>query len=140
MDFFKDAVNSVKSWFSNLFNDKKEEKTENNTKTVDPEQELINEINKTNIENEKLKKEKQEKENEESKNNNEQTINNDIKKRKHFEYNEKEEFGFNKRLILFPFYLIIYSIIYFFFYKYILVKYEDKIIYKRLPTEDPKNK
>ena len=141
MDFFKNTVINVKSWLINLFNDKSEEKNVNNTiNMVDSEQKLIDEINKTIIEDEKLKKKEQKEKIENDIVDNEKNNNNIVKNTNHFEYNEKEEFGFNKRLILFPFYLIIYTILYIFFYKYFLLKYEDKIIYKRLPTEDPKNK
>ena len=141
MDFFKNTVINVKSWLINLFNDKSEEKNVNNTiNMVDSEQKLIDEINKTIIEDEKLKKKEQKEKIENYIVDNEKNNNNIVKNTNHFEYNEKEEFGFNKRLILFPFYLIIYTILYIFFYKYFLLKYEDKIIYKRLPTEDPKNK
>ena len=149
-NFLLNTFNSVYKWFLNLTNDENkthdtniniaeqniQEKIEN-ISNIDYEQELIDEINKTIIE-----------ENEKNKeiNKNEKNINENnlkyIKKsnNNYYEFNEDEEMGFNKNLILFPFYLIIYSIIYFFFYKYILLKYQDKIFYSRLPTEDPKNK
>ena len=149
-NFLLNTFNSVYKWFLELTNDENktndtniniaeqniQEKIEN-ISNIDYEQELIDEINKTIIE-----------ENEKNKeiNKNEKNINENnlkyIKKsnNNYYEFNEDEEMGFNKNLILFPFYLIIYSIIYFFFYKYILLKYQDKIFYSRLPTEDPKNK
>ena len=121
----------------NFFTDNK---TDNNTENKagtdienDYEQELIDEINKTIIEDEKSK-------NKENNNIDEKEIKKRIIKRNKLLLNEEEELGFNKNLILLPFYLIIYSILYYFFYKYILSKYEDKIPYIRLPTEDPKTK
>lgn len=149
-NFLLNTFNSVYEWFLKLTNN--DNKTNNtniniteqniqekieNISNIDYEQELIDEINKTIIEENEKNKEV---------NKNEKNINNNnlkhIKKsnNNYYEYNEDEEMGFNKNLILFPFYLIIYSIIYFFFYKYILLKYQDKIFYSRLPTEDPKNK
>ena len=65
---------------------------------------------------------------------------NNIKRKKIIEVNLDEELGFNKNLILFPFFLIIYSFLFFFCYKYIFSKYESKILYKRLPSEEAKVK
>ena len=101
------------------------------------EQELIDEINKTIIEDEIINKKKEiNNENENIRKN----LKKIIKNRRNIKFDEEEELGFNKNLILFPFYLIIYTILYILAYKYIFKNYENKIIYKRLPTEDPKNK
>ena len=148
--FVTQTINSVFNWILKLtnydnttnnsllnnFNKNKEIEEENNTK-IDYEQELIDEINKTIIEDNKNK----EKENKENINKN---INIDInrikKRRKNLElFKDEEELGFNKNLILFPFYLILYSFLYYFFYKYVFLKYQNRIYYKRLPTDDFKN-
>jgi hypothetical protein len=62
------------------------------------------------------------------------------KRRKILDSIKNEDLGFNKNLVLFPLFLIIYSILFFFCYKYVFNKFENKIFYKRLPTEDPKSK
>ena len=101
---------------------------------IDIEQELIDEINKTIIEDNEKNKENEKKNYE----NHLKYFN--IRRKNLYGFNEEEELGFNKNLIMFPLYLIIYSILYYFFYKYILVKFNDNISYIRLPTEDQKNK
>ena len=131
-------MNMAKELWNIFADNKTDNDTENNTGInsgfdIDSDQELIDEINKTIIDDEKSK-------NKENKNYDEKEIKKRIMKRNKLLLNQEEELGFNKNLILLPFYLIIYSIFYYFFYKYILSKYEDKIAYKRLPTEDPKTK
>ena len=146
LEMTEKIVKGARDWIFNLA--KKMDKKNNNTleineniekklnvSQIDIEQELIDEINKTIIEDE-ISKNKKNKENKED-------IEIHIRKQRkriNLGLNEEEELGFNKRFILFPFYLIIYSIIFYFFYRYILIKYEHRISYKRLPTEDPKNK
>ena len=136
-------VKSAYNWLLNLIKDDKNDTKDNNENIeneikiseIDIEQELIEEINKTIIEDENSKK----KEN----NENNKDIEISIRKQRrriNLELNEEDELGFNKKLILFPFYLILYSVLYYFFYKYILMKFENKILYQRLPIEDPKNK
>ena len=151
LDVTEKLIKSAKQWFLNLgkkknetndtiFNSENIEKKIKNSQ-IDIEQELIDEINKTIIEDKKAKNiEKDKKGNNENK---KKKIEKNIQKYRRansFEYKEEDEFGFNKKLIMFPFYLIIYSILYYFFYKYILMKYENKILYNRLPTEEPKSK
>ena len=109
----------------------------NNTKPRDIEKELIDEINKTIIEDEKAQKLKQEKQKNESDVEDKKNIE---KRRKILESFKNEDLGFNKNLLVFPIILIIYSFLYFLCYKYILSKYDIKILYNRLPTDDPKNK
>ena len=134
----QDAIKSIYQWFtgnnnqSDLFNLNK-----------DDDQELIDEINKTIIEDEKLQKLEQEKRNNQSNNfvkKNLKNLNNIQKRRKILYDIQNQDFGFNKNLILFPLFLIIYSLLFFLCYKYIFGKFENKIFYKRLPTEEPKNK
>ena len=135
----QDAIKSIYQWFtgnnnqSDLFNLNK-----------DDEQELIDEINKTIIEDEKAQKLLREKEKKNDnitiRTKNLKNFRNNIKRKKIIEVNLDEELGFNKNLILFPFFLIIYSFLFFFCYKYIFSKYESKILYKRLPSEEAKFK
>ena len=133
----KEVEKIMEMWKSFLNNktDNDTENSEGNTRIdVDSEQELIDEINKTIIEDEKIK-------NREKKENfDEKEIKKRIIRRNKLLLNKEKELGFNKNLILLPFYLIIYTILYYFFYKYILSKYGDNKDYKRLPTEDPKTK
>ena len=136
-----EAIKTILDWFNG---------EKNSTDLIDInkdyEQELIDEINKTIIEDEKEQKLKYEKEKEKKENDNIKTkknlknMKNNLKRKKIIEENLDEELGFNKNLILFPFFLIIYSLFYFFCYKYIFDKYENKIFYKRLPSEETKIK
>ena len=90
-----------------------------------------------------MQKYQQEKKANESNNNENKNLKNlkNIQKRRKILNNlQKEDWGFNKNLILFPLFLIIYSILFFICYKYIFGKFENKIFYKKLPTEDPKSK
>ena len=114
-----------------------------NINEKDFEQELIDEINKTIIEDEKIQKEEFEKRINQSDNSGKKNLKNlksIQKRRKILDSFKNEEIGFNKNLILFPLFLIIYSIIFFICYKYVFGNIENKIFYKRIPTEDPKNK
>jgi len=53
--------------------------------------------------------------------------------------NDDYDLEFNKSIILMmPICLIIYSVLYYYFYKYILDKYSEKSIYNKLPLNDPK--
>ena len=125
-------IKSFLGWIANI-----DEKDKIN-KVKDNEKELIDEINKTIIEDEKAQKIEKEKQKNES--NNQENKNNIEKRRKILESYNNEELGFNKKLIVFPIFLIIYSFLFFLLYKYILSKYDYKILYTRLPTEDPKYK
>ena len=124
-------IKNILGWITDL------EKKLNNTKPRDIEKELIDEINKTIIEDEKAQKLKQEKQKNESDVEDKKNIE---KRRKILESFKNEDLGFNKNLLVFPIILIIYSFLYFLCYKYILSKYDIKILYNRLPTDDPKNK
>ena len=132
-------IKSFLGWIANI-----DEKDKIN-KVKDNEKELIDEINKTIIEDEKAQKIKQEKQKNESSNQerknseNEENKNNIEKRRKILESYNNEELGFNKKLLVFPIFLIIYSFLFFLFNKYILSKYDYKILYTRLPSEDPKD-
>lgn len=132
-------IKSFLGWIANI-----DEKDKIN-KVKDNEKELIDEINKTIIEDEKAQKIKQEKQKNESSNQErknsekEENKNNIEKRRKILESYNNEELGFNKKLLVFPIFLIIYSFLFFLFYKYILSKYDYKILYTRLPSEDPKD-
>ena len=124
-------IKNILGWITDF------EKKLNNTKPRDIEKELIDEINKTIIEDEKAQKLKQEKQKNESDVEDKKNIE---KRRKILESFKNEDLGFNKNLLVFPIILIIYSFLYFLCYKYILSKYDIKILYNRLPTDDPKNK
>jgi hypothetical protein len=52
--------------------------------------------------------------------------------------NDDYDLDSNKRIIMIPLCLIIYSVLYYYFYKYILDKYSEKSIYNKLPLNDPK--
>ena len=140
-DFFAgsgDKINKTKENISdvNEENENIEEKIEKNFE-FEYENELIDEINKTIIEDEKMNEEKEKKNKNENIKKNLKTM---IKRRQKFRFDKEEDLGFNKNLILFPFYLIIYTILYFLVYNYICKKNENKILYSRLPSDDPKNK
>lgn len=94
---------------------------------TDEDEELIKEINKTIIE-DNLKQE-----NIENKDKKEypKAINN-------FNINDDNDLVSNNRIIMIPLCLIIYSVLYYYFFKYILDKYSDKPIYNKLPLNDPK--
>ena len=51
-----------------------------------------------------------------------------------------DELNFERKLIMIPICLIIYSILYFYFYKYVLVVYSQKINYIKLSSDDYKMK
>ena len=93
----------------------------------DEDEELIKEINKTIIEDNLKQK------NIESKDKKVyyKTINN-------LNSNDDYDLDSNKRIIMIPLCLIIYSVLYYYFYKYILDKYSEKSIYNKLPLNDPK--
>ena len=135
---FKGIYDWLSSWGSN------ESQTNLvNLNNKDFEQELIDEINKTIIEDEKTQKLEQEKKMNQSDNIEKKNLKNlkNIQKRKKILDNiQNEDLGFNKSLILFPLFLIIYSLLFFLCYKYVFGKMGNKIFYQRLPTEDPKNK
>ena len=112
-NFLLNTFNSVYEWFLKLTNN--DNKTNNtniniteqniqekieNISNIDYEQELIDEINKTIIE----ENEKNKEVNKNEKNINENNLKH-IKKsnNNYYEFNEDEEMGFNKNLILFPF-------------------------------------
>jgi len=109
-------------------------KIKKNSKDI--EQELIDEINKTIIEDNNKNKEKEK----EIKNKNKNSNIKNIKRRrkKILEFTDEDDFGFNKNLILLPLYLIIYSILYYFFYKKVLMKFQGNISYKKLATDENK--
>ena len=135
---FKGIYDWLSSWGSN---DSQTNIVNLNNK--DFEQELIDEINKTIIEDEKAQKFEQEKKMNQSDNIEKKNLKNlkNIQKRKKILDNiQHEDLGFNKSLILFPLFLIIYSLLFFLCYKYVFGKMGNKIFYQRLPTEDPKNK
>ena len=138
-----DTFNSVVNWFLGLTNENKTnvsnlgdlnkiKEVEDKKNSNDIEQELIDEINKTIIEDNNKNKEK------EIKNKNSNIKNLKRRRKKILEFTEDEDFGFNKNLILFPLYLIIYSILYYFFYKKVLMKYQGNISYKKLATDENK--
>ena len=145
LNFVQRTILNIYDWFSSFGSKNNTNTSQNNLIELnnDFEQELIDEINKTIIEDEKLQKLEQEKRNNQSNNfakKNLKNLNN-IQKRRKILYNiQNQDFGFNKNLILFPLFLIIYSLLFFLCYKYIFGKFENKIFYKRLPTEEPKNK
>ena len=144
----KDRKNEIKSnslqglikrflgWIANI------EAVDTKNKAKNNEKELIDEINKTIIEDEKAQKiEREKQKNQSSTQENKNLENNNIaKRRKILESYNNEDLGFNKNLIVFPIFLIIYSLLFFFLYKYIFSKYDYRILYSRLPTEDPKYK
>ena len=144
----KDRKNEIKSnslqglikrflgWIANI------EAVDTKNKAKNNEKELIDEINKTIIEDEKAQKiEREKQKNQSSTQENKNLENNNIaKRRKIMESYNNEDLGFNKNLIVFPIFLIIYSLLFFFLYKYIFSKYDYRILYSRLPTEDPKYK
>ena len=147
----KDRKNEIKSnslqglikrflgWIANIDEIDTKKKAKNN------EKELIDEINKTIIEDEKAQriereKQKNQSSTQEKKNLKNSENNNIAKRRKILESYNNEDLGFNKNLIVFPIFLIIYSLLFFFLYKYIFSKYDYRILYSRLPTEDPKYK
>jgi len=103
----------------------------------DEDEELIKEINKTIIE-DNLKqqnaenKDTKDKKNKKGKKEYYKTIN-------ELNSNDDYDLEFNKRIILMmPICLIIYSVIYYYFYKYVLDKYSEKSLYNKLPLNDPK--
>ena len=133
--WINDAISGIYRWITKLSNDtvlfngtKMEEKIGN--LSSDPEQELIDEINKTIIEDE-LKKNQENK----TDNNNKNLKH---KRRKNMKFGGEEELGFNKKIILFPLYIIIYTILYCIFYKYVLMKFSHNKLYTMLPSEDLK--
>lgn len=138
-----DTFNSVVNWFlglakenntnvSNLGDLNKIKEVEDKKNSKDIEQELIDEINKTIIEDNNKNKEK------EIKNKNSNIKNLKRRRKKILEFTEENDFGFNKNLILLPLYLIIYSILYYFFYKKVLMKFQGNISYKKLATDENK--
>ena len=142
MQVAQETIKSIYDWLSNLA-DKNNSQTNLVNLNNDFEQELIDEINKTIIEDEKKQKLEEEKKINQSnnfENKNLKNLKNIQKRRKILDSIKNEELGFNKNLVLFPLFLIIYSLLFFFCYKYVFNKFENKIFYKRLPTEDPKSK
>ena len=142
MQVAQETIKSIYDWLSNLA-DKNNSQTNLVNLNNDFEQELIDEINKTIIEDEKKQKLEQEKkmnQSNNSENTNLKNLKNIQKRRKILDSIKNEDLGFNKNLIMFPLFLMIYSLLFFFCYKYVFTKFENKIFYKRLPTEDPKSK
>ena len=142
MQVAQETIKSIYDWLSNLA-DKNNSQTNLVNLNNDFEQELIDEINKTIIEDEKKQKLEEEKKINQSnnfENKNLKNLKNIQKRRKILDSIKNEDLGFNKNLVLFPLFLIIYSLLFFFCYKYVFNKFENKIFYKRLPTEDPKSK
>ena len=142
MQVAQETIKSIYDWLSNLA-DKNNSQTNLVNLNNDFEQELIDEINKTIIEDEKKQKLEEEKKINQSnnfENKNLKNLKNIQKRRKILDSIKNEDLGFNKNLVLFPLFLIIYSLLFFFCYKYVFTKFENKIFYKRLPTEDPKSK
>ena len=142
MQVAQETIKSIYDWLSNLA-DKNNSQTNLVNLNNDFEQELIDEINKTIIEDEKKQKLEEEKKINQSnnfENKNLKNLKNIQKRRKILDSIKNEGLGFNKNLVLFPLFLIIYSLLFFFCYKYVFNKFENKIFYKRLPTEDPKSK
>jgi len=138
----QETIKSIYDWFSNL-GEKNTSKNNLVNLNSDIEQELIDEINKTIIEDEKKQKIEQEKkmnQSNNSENTNLKNLKNIQKRRKIMDTFKNEDLGFNKNLVMFPLFLIIYSLLFFFCYKYVFSRLENKIFYKRLPTEDPKSK
>ena len=146
LPYIQQTILNIYDWFSGFFVKNNNTNTSQNNLIElnnDFEQELIDEINKTIIEDEKLQKLEQEKRKNQSINldkKNLKNLKNIQKRRKILNTIQNVDFGFNKNLILFPVFLIIYSLLFFLCYKYVFGKFENKIFYKRLPTEDPKNK
>ena len=146
LPYIQQTILNIYDWFSGFFVKNNNTNTSQNNLIElnnDFEQELIDEINKTIIEDEKLQKLEQEKRKNQSINldkKNLKNLKNIQKRRKILNTIQNVDFGFNKNLILFPLFLIIYSLLFFLCYKYVFGKFENKIFYKRLPTEDPKNK
>ena len=142
MQVAQETIKSIYDWLSNLA-DKNNSQTNLVNLNNDFEQELIDEINKTIIEDEKKQKLEEEKKINQSnnfENKNLKNLKNIQKRRKILDSIKNEDLGFNKNLVLFPLFLIIYSLLFFFCYKYVFNKFENKIFYERLPTEDPKSK
>ena len=142
MQVAQETIKSIYDWLSNLA-DKNNSQTNLVNLNNDFEQELIDEINKTIIEDEKKQKLEEEKKINQSnnfENKNLKNLKNKKKRRKILDSIKNEDLGFNKNLIMFPLFLMIYSLLFFFCYKYVFTKFENKIFYKRLPTEDPKSK
>ena len=142
MQVAQETIKSIYDWLSNLA-DNNNSQTNLVNLNNDFEQELIDEINKTIIEDEKKQKLEEEKKINQSnnfENKNLKNLKNIQKRRKILDSIKNEDLGFNKNLVLFPLFLIIYSLLFFFCYKYVFTKFENKIFYKRLPTEDPKSK
>ena len=137
----QELVKSFKNWLLSLGGNNS--KITSDVKSSNSEQELIEEINKTIIEDEKAQKYELEKKLNESdpKEINNLKIINDIIKRRHIiQLMKNEEIGFNKNLVLIPFFLIIYSLLFFLCYKYVFGKFDNKIFYIRLPTKERKYK
>ena len=139
----RDTFNSVFTWFLGLSQENKTnvsnyddlnkiKEVEDKKDQNDIEQELIDEINKTIIEDNNKNKEKAK----ENKNSNVNNIKR--RRRKILEFTKDDDLGFNKNLLLLPLYLIIYSILYYFFYKKVLMKYQDNISYKKLAIDENK--
>ena len=142
MQVAQETIKSIYDWLSNLA-DKNNSQTNLVNLNNDFEQELIDEINKTIIEDEKKQKLEEEKKINQSnnfENKNLKNLKNIQKRGKILDSIKDEDLGFNKNLIMFPLFLMIYSLLFFFCYKYVFTKFENKIFYKRLPTEDPKSK
>ena len=142
MQVAQETIKSIYDWLSNLA-DKNNSQTNLVNLNNDFEQELIDEINKTIIEDEKKQKLEEEKKINQGnnfENKNLKNLKNIQKRRKILDSIKNEDLGFNKNLIMFPLFLMIYSLLFFFCYKYVFTKFENKIFYKRLPTEDPKSK
>ena len=131
MQVAQETIKSIYDWLSNLA-----EKNNSQTNLVnlnnDFEQELIDEINKTIIEDEKKQKLEEEKKINQGnnfENKNLKNLKNIQKRRKILDSIKNEDLGFNKNLVLFPLFLIIYSLLFFFCYKYVFHKFENKIFY-----------
>jgi len=142
-----DTFNTVFNWFleltsenktntSNLGDLNKIKEVEDKKNSNDIEQELIDEINKTIIEDNNKNKEKEKEKKNKNKNSNIKNLKR--RRKKILEFTEDEDFGFNKNLLLLPLYLIIYSILYYLFYRIVLMKFQGNISYKKLATDENK--
>ena len=143
IDTVRDLFKGFFNWIDKYSNNTQKSKSDSNDSNKDYEQELIDEINKTIIEDEiaqKIEEEKQRNQSNVNEKKKSKNLNNNNQRRIIIESNIENELGFNKNFVVFPLFLIIYSLLYFVCYKYIFGKNRIKIFYQRLPTEDPKSK
>ena len=114
-----------------------DEKNEISDDFNEEDQELIDEINKTIIEDELKQKEKIKEKSTEKKSKKKKVRKGQITTP--IKYEDEDEIGFNKKFILFPLYLIIYSILYYLIYSKI-IKCDKKSLYSKLPIFDDKTR